>query len=535
MTTYADVVAAVLADHGIEYIFGVPGSLSSVELIEAASKRGIRYVLCSNESSAAAMAGVYGVMRNRPGVISTGVGPGAVAAVPGVTHLFMERAPALVLTDRYGDAEFRRLPRQRIEQDRVFRPITKGTFKIAQDNAATVIRRAIDLALDGRPGPVHVDLPYDVMLAAAPETDLPAPDTRRRFLATTGADNPGLAAVIDAIERAQRPVVIAGLQVARSGPTAESAFLDLVEALGVPVLASLAAKGALPEQHPLAAGTFRGVASERALLDKADLIVLIGFDAVEIFTPGVWHYSVPVVSVDETPFVEGPYTPDIEVVADLKDALPVLARGVTRHAGWNREDVDAYRGSRDAALHPSSNGKGLMPGAIIRIARERLPDAGIVTVDAGQHKVLTSDLWQTRRPRGFHSSSGLGTMAVAIPAALAAKLVEPAAPVLCLVGDGGFLMRVGDLETAVREELPIVIVVFNDRTLNLIKLQQDRRGYGRVGTSFADCDFAAVARGFGFEATRVSSEADLDAALGEAFASGRPWLIDAVTDSDGYV
>jgi acetolactate synthase-1/2/3 large subunit len=164
-----------------------------------------------------------------------------------------------------------------------------------------------------------------------------------------------------------------------------------------------------------------------------------------------------------------------------------------------------------------------------------LPDEGILTVDAGQHKVLTADLWQTRRPRGFLTSSGLGSMAVAIPAAIAAKLVEPQAPVLCFVGDGGFLMRVGDLETAVREQLPIVIVVFNDRALNLIKLQQDRRGYARLGSTFADADFAAIARGFGFAATRVDNEADFDAALAEAFASGQPWLIDARINPDGYV
>src|SRR5687767_7702417 len=131
MTTYADVVAGTLAEAGIEYIFGVPGSLSSVELIEAASKLGIRYVLTSNESSAAVMAGQYGVMRNRPGVVSTGVGPGAAAVVHGVAHLYMERAPVLVLTDRYGEAEYRRLPRQRLEQDRLFRSITKATLSLS--------------------------------------------------------------------------------------------------------------------------------------------------------------------------------------------------------------------------------------------------------------------------------------------------------------------------------------------------------------------------------------------------------------------
>jgi acetolactate synthase-1/2/3 large subunit len=477
------------------------------------------------------MAGVYGVLRNRTGVVSTGVGPGAVAALHGVAHLFLERAPALVLTDRYGDAEFRRLPRQRLDQDRLFRPITKGTFKLAAEDAGLTIQRAIDLAMDGRQGPVHVDLPYDVMLAPA-GTDVAPSAITRRFKGSPGGEDAGMRAAIDAIEQAQRPALIAGLQVSRRGAV-EQTFVALAEKLGAPVLASLAAKGTLPEQHPLAAGTFRGVASERALLDQADLLVLVGFDPVEIFTPGVWHYGVPVVSIDEAPVTDGPFTPDIEVVAGIEDALRILTEGVSRHTGWNQEDVDAYRQTREALLHPA--GPGLMPGAVIRIARERLPDDGILTVDAGQHKVLTSDLWQARRQRGFFSSSGLGTMAVAIPAAIAAKLVEPATPVLCFVGDGGFLMRAGDLETAVREQLPVIVVVFNDRTLNLIKLQQDRRGFQRLGTSFAEADFAAVARGFGFEAASVASEEELDAALAQALASGRPWLIDAQVNPDGYI
>ena len=127
-------------------------------------------------------------------------------------------------------------------------------------------------------------------------------------------------------------------------------------------------------------------------------------------------------------------------------------------------------------------------------------------------------------------------MAVSLPAALAARLCEPETPVVCFTGDGGLLMRLGDLETAVRERLPIVVVVFNDRALNMIKLQQDRRGFTRNGTAFApDTDFAHIARGFGFEALRVHDEASLDAALGEAIACGRPWLIEAMVNPEGYV
>jgi acetolactate synthase-1/2/3 large subunit len=477
------------------------------------------------------MAGTYGVMRNRPGVVSTGVGPGAAAVVHGAAQLFMERAPTLILTDRYGEAEFRRLPRQRLEQDRLFRPVVKDTFKLTTLDAATTLQRAIDLSLDGRPGPVHVDLPYDVMLAEATDADFPPTTERRRFFAQT-SDGAGLQALASAIESARRPALIAGLQVSRRGEAAERAFVELAEKLGVPVFASLGAKGTLPEQHPLAAGTFRGTPSEKVLLQHADLLVMVGFDPVEIFTPGIWLYDAPVVTLDEVPYTEGPYRPSVEVVANLEDALPALTRLVSPHGGWNREDLDAYK-TGVQATKPKAG--GLHPAAVIRIARSRLPDNGILTVDAGQHKVVTSDLWQTRRTRGFFSSSGLGTMAVSIPQAIAAKLVEPQTPVLCFVGDGGFIMRAGDLETAVREQLPIVIVVFNDRVLNLIKLQQDRRGFQRLGTSFGESDFAMVARGFGFEATRVTDEAGLDAALEQAIASGRPWLIDALVDPEGYV
>jgi acetolactate synthase-1/2/3 large subunit len=254
MTTYADVVATTLKLAGIEYIFGVPGSLSSVELIEAAGKQGIRYILCSNESSAAAMAGVYGVMKNRPGAVSTGVGPGAAAAVHGTVHLMLERAPALILTDRFTDAEYLRLPRQRVDQPAMFRSITKGSFSLSAIDTAKTLQRAIDLSMAGRQGPVHVDLPYDLMQAEATDRDMPQPMTTKRFFDAPGVgttlagvpDGPlakptaGIDAVAAAIEGATRPAVVAGFQIAREGAGTEAAFLQFAEKLNVPVFNSLA-------------------------------------------------------------------------------------------------------------------------------------------------------------------------------------------------------------------------------------------------------------------------------------------------------
>lgn len=533
MATYADVVAAALHAAGVELIFGVPGSLSSVELIEAARKRGLRYVLCSNESSAAVKAGTYGIMTGRPGVVSTGVGPGAAAVLHGVANNHLERAPCLVLTDRFSDAQFRRQGRQKLEQDRLFRPITKGTFQLARDNAAATIRRALALAAQPRPGPVHVDLPYDVMLADAEERDFPPKENPQRYAGRTGSAHPGVSAAVAAIAEARNPIVIAGLQVNRSGREAEAQFVRFAERLGAPVLASPAAKGALPENHPLAMGTFRGAPSERELIDKSDLLILVGFDTVEVFAPGGWDYPQRVVNLDEVAHLDDLIRPEVEVVAHLADILRELSARVPSAHAWNTEEMDSYKKMRQAALFPG--GEGLMPGAVIRIARECLPDDGIMTADAGSHKVLANDIWETRRPRGYLTSSGLGSMAVAMPAAMAAKMTEPAAPVLCLTGDGGFLMRIGDMEVAVRERVPFVVVVFNDGYLNLIKIKQDNRSFPRLGTEFRDSDYAAVAKGLGCAGVRVHTERGLEDALRRAFASSQPWVIDAVINPDGYV
>ena len=148
MVTYADVIAKLLADAGIEYIFGMPGSRASVELIEAARKQGIHYVLSNNESAAAVMAATYGVLQRRPGVCSAGVGPGATNAVNGVAHALLERAPMLMFTDRYPDELYRHLPRQRVDQEQLFRPITKGSFPIADDSAE---RAALSSAMGNVP------------------------------------------------------------------------------------------------------------------------------------------------------------------------------------------------------------------------------------------------------------------------------------------------------------------------------------------------------------------------------------------------
>ena len=255
MTTYADVIAKLLADERIEYIFGMPGSRASVELIQASEKQGIHYVLSNNESAAAVMAATYGLLRQRPGICSTGLGPGAANAVNGVAHAYLERAPMLLFTDRYPEEIYRHLARQRIDQEMLFRPVTKGNFPIATDTAEKSTRRALQLAIEGRPGPVHLDLPDDVMLHES--KGLPKTVFYKRWNGAMAPSSRAIQQVADSISQAERPVVVAGLGVNREG--CEAQLKLFMEALRAPALlqelpelsrAGNDAHGQVPEDDP---------------------------------------------------------------------------------------------------------------------------------------------------------------------------------------------------------------------------------------------------------------------------------------------
>jgi acetolactate synthase-1/2/3 large subunit len=528
MVTYADVIAKLLADAGIEYIFGMPGSRASVELIEAARKQGLHYVLSNNEAAAAVMAATYGVLQQRPGVCSTGVGPGATNAVNGVAHAYLERAPMLLFTDCYPADLYRHLPRQRVDQVELFRAVTKGTFPIADDTAERSTRRALQLAMEGRPGPVHLDLPDDVMQHEA--TGLPEPLSYQRWDGMPGPSSAAIQSLAASIKQATHPVLVAGLGVNRSG--CEAQLQALAETLQAPVLCTISVKGSLADRHPLCAGTLMGSEARHELLAQSDLIITMGLDVVELFEPGTWPYHQRLVNIDRVPHLDGLFHPAQELVGDIGATLEALIPLLSPCRGWRAEDIAAFR-QRQRPTVPLKSTR-LLPAAALDIMRALLPDNTILTTDAGQHKVYASRLWTCNQPLSYLTSSGLGTMGVAIPIAIAAKLVRPQQPVVALTGDGGFLMRVSELETARREGVPILVVIFNDGCLNLIKMKQERQGYAALGSQFAPVDYVRVSEGFGFHAACVETEAAMRDALQHAIDSGEPWVIDARIDPEGY-
>jgi acetolactate synthase I/II/III large subunit len=523
MPTVADILIEGLRRAGVQRLFGVPGGGSNLELLEAARAQGLPFVLCHQEAAACIMAAVTGELTGAPGAVLSTLGPGVAASANGLAHALLDRSPLVYLSDRHPAGVLAFATHQALDHEALLGAIVKDSLTVTAESAGDQVARAAQLALAEPRGPVHLDLPADIASQ---------PSTPRASGPPPGAPSPpGVADLdhaADMIRRARRPVVLAGLQCRGE----DSKWLRaLVEALPAPVLTTYKAKGAVPDPHPLALGVFTSGALEEPVVSRADLIITFGLDTVELI-PRPWSYTAPVLSLVRAPS-RGYFTPAHEVVGDLGAILEELApRLQQHHADWDVVEIERLRRERQRALQIGVS--GLAPHRICQIAREMTPAGAIATVDAGAHMFPAAEYWQAVEPGEFLISNGLATMGFAVPAAIAAQLVCPERRVLCLTGDGGFMMVVAELETAVRLQLPITVVVFNDAALSLIAVKQEQKGYEGVSMRYEGPDPAALARAFGMAARTVTDEPGFAAALAAAQGAPGPTLIDARIDPSGY-
>ncbi len=526
MPTVAGVLVDGLRRAGVSRIFGVPGGGSNLELLEAARTADLPFVLCHQESAACIMASVTGELTGAPGAVLSTLGPGVSASATGLAHAFLDRSPVIYVSDRHPGAALDYTTHQAFDHAAMLAPLVKGSVVVSADSASHWIAHAVQLSLAEPRGPVHLDLPADV--GGEPAVPLAASVTPAAAPPPSPAELDDAAAMI---RRAKRPVVLVGLQCRASDAKWLRAFS---EALPAPVLATYKAKGALPDPHPLAFGVFTGGALEEPVVGRADLIVALGLDTVELI-PRRWSYTAPVLSLARAPSGgRGRYfAPVLELVGDLGLILEELApRLRNHHADWDVVEVDRLRRERQRALEVAV--PGLAPHRIVQIAREYTPAGSIATVDAGAHMFPAAEYWQAVSPGEFLISNGLATMGFAVPAAIAAQLVCPEQRVLCFTGDGGFMMVAAELETMARLRLPITVIVFDDAALSLIEVKQEQRGYAGASMRYAGPDLAALARSFGVAARTVSDEAGFTAALVAAQGAPGPTLIDARIDPSGY-
>jgi acetolactate synthase-1/2/3 large subunit len=337
------------------------------------------------------------------------------------------------------------------------------------------------------------------------------------------------------ISEARKPLALVGIAV---DPTAtRPSLLRWLDAARIPVAVTPKAKGLVPEDHPLFLATSTGMAGDRLLSElvkESDLLIGVGFDPTEAIRP--FYVDRPFLSVAEYGVAEPAFIPALELIGNVPDTLEALAAKPRGRHDWTSEALTRFRQGLAAFLTPSLDHArlGLSPARLFGRLRDLTPRDTILTVDTGAHKLLVGQVWRSYQPQTFLVSHGLSTMGQALPAALAAKLAQPDRAVVAVTGDGGLAMVLAELETASRLELPVLVVVLCDRSLHLIRLHQERKGFQAAGVDFGPINFAGIAPGLGCHGVRARTWQEFDAAVTAGLTAERPTVIEVPIDPTDY-
>ncbi len=520
--------------HGTELAFGVPGE-SYLAVLDALRDAPLRLVVCRQEGGAANMAEAYGKLTGRPGVCLVTRGPGATHASVGVHTAFQDSTPMLLLVGQVARGAAGREGFQELDYRAVFGPVAKWATQV-EDAARLpeVMARAFAVATSGRPGPVVVALPEDMLtdeidvrdaVARAPAAGGPTPDALERLQAL--------------LREARRPLAIVG----EGGWSARAAedVVAFAEAQAVPVAASFRCQDYVDNDSPAYAG-HAGLGMDPALAQRirdADVLLAVGGRLGEIPTAGYTLLDVPVprqrlVHVHPDPDELGAvYEPELGIVSGV-EAFAAAARALPAPGASAREGLlEAAHAAYAATLDdPRELPGALQLSGVMAALRERLGPHGILTCGAGNFTVWAHRFYAFRR-YGTQLAPRSGCMGYGFPAAVAAKALHPDRRVVCLSGDGDFLMTGQELATAVQEALAVVVLIVNNGMYGTIRMHQERRYPGRVvGTDLRNPDFVAYARAFGAHGALVERTADVGAALDEALACGGPAVIELRVDPE---
>ena len=523
-TTLAAGLAGALRARGTRRAFGVPGGGSSLDLIDALAERGIEFVLSHTETAAAIMAAVTAELSGAPGAVITGVGPGAASAANGVAYAWLERAPVLLLTDRAGEAEGLHDLHQKYDQNALFAPITKASRAFPTGASQAEIDALLDRALDWPQGPIHLDLTVESARSFLNDAPPRASPAEKNSL-----DQQAIDTARALCEKATLPLIIAGLE-ARGG-TGPAALQALAAALDCPVMTSYKAKGVFSESSERAIGCFTGAAAEHAMIREADLVILFGYDPIEAI-PHRWQHTMPMLALSPVADHTYPATPSATLHGALDDCVTRL-RDLDRRSAWSDAKVASLRSGlrKRLAMVPSA---GVTVETVVDAMARTWPAHARVAVDAGAHMFSVLNRWLAEVPFGVLKSNGLSTMGFALPAAIASSLEEPERPIIAVTGDGGVMMCVAELASAVRAGCDLTVVVCNDAALSLIDIKQQQQQRPRRGVAFGPVDYAGIANAMGCHGVSAESERELESALQAALTRKGPSLIDVRIDAAPY-
>jgi len=548
----SDFVLKYLEAEGVKHIFGIPGT-SLVPLFAACNRnKNIKPILTKHEQGAAFMADGYARVKKSLGVCFATSGPGATNLVTGVANAFVDNIPVLVLTGQvptsaYGKGTFQDSTKAGIDSVSMFDPITKySSMIISKYKAIDEIREALRIALTGKKGPVHLSLPKDIM-ATEIEAEIPAPSAYR--MPVEYFDRRLVIEAAKQLVAARHAVILVGTGAVTSEACED--IRELAEMLDIPVATTPKAKGAFPEDHPLALGVLGLSGSPLAegyiKSSEVDVLLVIGASLNQITTTSWDPQLAPTkslihINIDPAEIGKN-YKADIPLVGDARTVVNEIAFRVLRYLGdagerkkTREQEVARLRKKIGMYIEPDkllSEAIPVKPQRMMKELQEALPEDAILFVDTGNHICWTIHYMNFKRPDSFISAFGMLTMGYGVAAAVGGKLAAGKRPVVSLVGDGCFQMNGMEIATAVNYDIPVVWIVQNNAKLGLVhELQKFSLGEDTVVTTFKQVNFAKIAEGLGAVGHRISKPGELKQLLPKAIASGKPTVIDCLIDPD---
>lgn len=523
--TIADYVAETLSGTGVRYLFGVPGG-ASIPWIEAFRNAGIGFILTSGEAAAGIMSDVTYRLTEIPGVCHATTGAGATNMTSGTGFAYLDRSSVIVLTTEVQDFMLHRTTQMNIDHQALFKPVTKATFRLNSRNTPEIMADALRICREEYPGPVHIGLPTGIEKTVITDATVsPQNNSKNHSANDTGR-------IISLLERSRRPLLAIGLTAKR---LKIQPFLDsFLRKYKIPVVLTPMAKGIINENHPLYAGVLFHALSDyiEDLYEKTDLVIGIGYDPVE-FNYESWIPHVPLIHFNT---LETDMPEDIDSIQYIcKDPGEWFVILENINASSIVPEYSLIKGIRNEMFSVFEGFTGHFgPVSVLKTLKEELPYDTVITADVGSHLHLLGQYWETGGRNDIIISNGWSGMGFGIPSAIAAGIVRPAVRSICITGDGGFLMSAGEIMTARRYNIPIIIIVLSDGELNLIKLKQTWKGIPPDASSLYYGDLFGSDHFLGIKVMTADSHESMRKSLNTALSEREPVIINAIVDPDDY-
>ena len=524
----SDLFIKALENEGVEYIFGIPGE-ENLDFLDSIKDSKIKLILTRHEQGAGFMAATYGRLTGKPGVCLSTLGPGATNFTTPAAYAQLGAMPMMMITGQKPIKKSKQGRFQIVDIVELMNPITKYTRQIVNgNNIPAMVRESFRLAMEERPGAVHLELPEDIAAEECEERIFEVVGHRR-----PDADEMAIQEAVKMIEEAKMPLVLIGAGANRKRTS--KALATFINKTGIPFFNTQMGKGVVDERHPNFLGTAALSSHDfiHCAIGKADLIINVGHDVIEKPPFFMEEDGTKVIHINFFPAqIDEVYFPQLNVIGDISTSIIHIAKHIENKSNWDLSYYSRIKKEVEAHLtkYSQDNRFPILPQRLVHIVREELPDDAIVTLDNGMYKIWFARNYICYQSNTLLLDNALATMGAGLASAICAKLINPTKKVISVSGDGGFMMNSQELETAVRLSLNMIVIILNDSAYGMIKWKQEGMGFDNFGLDYNNPDFVKYAESYGAKGHRPTSDENFKDILSKCLKMDGVHVIDLAVD-----